>query len=828
VTSAADRLIAYLDAEDPYDYRLDDLRELQLQAADERFQQVRDRMAVLQRRAGDTGVDGVGALADVVPLCFSDATYKSYPESFLTQGKWKALGAWLDALSTSSGAAAVDMTGVEDIDDWLGRLRGHGHFVYVSSGTSGRCSMLQVSERDRQVDLAGFQSVWKWKAGAKPDGNHAVFALFPSQGSHRMIDTFGKIVDAFGRPEATYYLSDEPLRVAEVNRLSRLNKAIGEGTANPSDIEVAQAQGAAKQAAMAEVMKRLGEAVVRHRAEPGDPAGRGQTRGDPGRARGRHLDRSAGVLRPVPGRPLGRIDHRGPGHVQSQPVCLRTVQPLARAGHRPLQGPTRWRRQGDLHRHDRRLCAADRAGDRPVSATLKITHVVRGQVRHDADVEHTSRIGESFLTPRLELDELVRSRSEPGPAFDLPIDEVLEFLGETGRRLDLGTNPYLAEAVDLMASVSPHSRRLVENQYRMLGTMFEPEALGYQVERELGVGTIDSWMPVRRPGVARCSVRAFPPRLVHIMAGNGAAAAAMSIVRGALTKGVNLLKLPSNDLCTATAILRTMIDIDPRHPTVHSFSAVYWRGGDTGVESLLYRPQYFDKLVAWGGEDTIRHALRYVGPGFELVSFDPKVSISMIGREVFAEGDDVLTRAVALGAADAALLNQEACAASRHQFVEGTIDEVDRYCELLADELAKERDWSDGKIWRTPGEIRDNVEGLRYTGEHGIWGGYDGRGLVVRWEEPVDFHPTAKTVNVIPVASLTEATRYAGVATQTVGVYPPARKAELRDRLACAGVQRVVSLGSAFGLATGGAGLPHDGFYPLARLMRWVSDEDSG
>jgi hypothetical protein len=460
-------------------------------------------------------------------------------------------------------------------------------------------------------------------------------------------------------------------------------------------------------------------------------------------------------------------------------------------------------------------------------STLKITHVVRGQVRHDADVEYTSRVGESFLTPRLDLDELVGPRSEPGPAFDLPIDDVLEFLGETGRRLDLGTNPYLAEAVDLMASVSPHSRRLVENQYRMLGAMFEPEALGYQVERELGVGTIDSWMPLRRPGIARCSVRAFPPRLVHVMAGNGAAAAAMSIVRGALTKGVNLLKLPSNDLYTATAILRTMIDIDPHHPTARSFSAVYWRGGDTGVESLLYRPQYFDKLVAWGGEDTIRHALRYVGPGFELVAFDPKVSISMIGREA-SHDDETLHRAVVLGAADAALLNQEACAASRHQFVEGDTDQVDRYCELLATELAKDRDWADGKIGRTPSEIRDNVEGLRYAGEHGIWGGYDGRGLVIRSAEPVDFHPIAKTVNVIPVASLAEATRFATVATQTVGVYPPARKAELRDRLACAGVQRIVSLGSAFGLATGGHGLPHDGFFPLARLMRWVSDEDSG
>jgi hypothetical protein len=60
------------------------------------------------------------------------------------------------------------------------------------------------------------------------------------------------------------------------------------------------------------------------------------------------------------------------------------------------------------------------------------------------------------------------------------------------------------------------------------------------------------------------------------------------------------------------------------------------------------------------------------------------------------------------------------------------------------------------------------------------------------------------------------------VATQTVGVYPDRRKAELCDALACAGVHRVVSLGGAGGMPPG---LSRDGFYPLQRLMRWVNDE---
>src|SRR5690606_13494865 len=117
-------------------------------------------------------------------------------------------------------------------------------------------------------------------------------------------------------------------------------------------------------------------------------------------------------------------------------------------------------------------------------------------------------------------------------------------------------------------------------------------------------------------------------RLIHVLAGNTPGVTAITIARAALTKGLHLLKLPSNDLFTATAILRTMEELDPDHPVTRSFSCVYWRGGDASVEGALFRSQYFDKLVAWGGDAAIRSAISYIGPGFELVSFDPKVSIS--------------------------------------------------------------------------------------------------------------------------------------------------------------------------------------------------------
>jgi hypothetical protein len=69
-----------------------------------------------------------------------------------------------------------------------------------------------------------------------------------------------------------------------------------------------------------------------------------------------------------------------------------------------------------------------------------------------------------------------------------------------------------------------------------------------------------------------------------------------------------------------------------------------------------------------------------------------------------------------------------------------------------------------------------------------------------------------------------DATRFANVATQTIGVWPSERKKQLRDRLASMGGQRVVRLGTAASVVLGGA---HDAMLPLQRFVHWMSDEDA-
>lgn len=268
MSSSVQQLLATARTNDPFDYGPEQVRALQLQAANERLYAASAEMPLLRERASDASVEVIEKLEDIIPLLLSDATYKSYPESFVTGGKWRALASWVDALSTTPGAASVDFDGVETIDEWIERLRAAGHYLYVSSGTSGRCSMFQVTEADRAMDLQNFELAWRWATGVVPASDRAVFALFPAEGAHRMMDTFGRQARAFGQDGAVFHLGTEPLRISDVNALGRLRRAMADGSAAPSDVKRFDDQAARRQAGMQQAIERLAEAVVAHAHEP--------------------------------------------------------------------------------------------------------------------------------------------------------------------------------------------------------------------------------------------------------------------------------------------------------------------------------------------------------------------------------------------------------------------------------------------------------------------------------------------------------------------------------------------------------------------------------
>ena len=449
---------------------------------------------------------------------------------------------------------------------------------------------------------------------------------------------------------------------------------------------------------------------------------------------------------------------------------------------------------------------------------------IRGRLIEGHDATHRSRdLGVTFATPKIALDQLVHPRTELPPLLNVPLAEIIDFLVEAGQKLSDGKNPYVEACIDRMARVSLAPRKVIEFQMRNATEYLDKKVLREVVEQNFpNPKALDEWIPHTDHQGRRSFIRAYAPRLIHVLPGNSPGMGIRSIAQSALVKAVNLFKMPSADPFSTVAFLRTMADIDPNHPVVQSMSAVYWRGGDDAVERVLYRPQYFDKLVAWGGGDAINNVMKYIGPGFQLISFDPKTSISMVGKEVFAS-DATIAEAAELNARDVSILNQEACVCSRFTFIEATPEQADRYCEVLSERLRLDR-MGEGKPRPLDMELKEQIETLRMMDdEYGVFGKTDGRGVAIRSDRPVDFHPLRKTSNVVCVDSLDDAMKYVNVATQTVGVYPFHRMRDLRDALASGGAQRVVRLGEAGPSAIGN---PHDAMYPLHRFVHWMANED--
>jgi hypothetical protein len=456
----------------------------------------------------------------------------------------------------------------------------------------------------------------------------------------------------------------------------------------------------------------------------------------------------------------------------------------------------------------------------PVSAAF----FARGELIEGNDAVHRSRdLGVNFTAPKIELNKVVHPRTELPPLLNVPLAEIIDFLVETGQRISDSNNPFVQDCIDRMCSTHILPRAVLEDQIKGAAAYLDKRLLNTMVEQNFpNPKALDEWVPHQDYTGRRSFVRAFAPRLVHVLPGNSPGVAVKSIAQGAMVKAINLFKMSSSDPFTTVAILRTMADIDPNHAIVKSMSAVYWRGGDAALERALYRPQYFDKIVAWGGGEAINNVIQYLGPGFQLVSFDPKTSISMIGQEAFAS-DETLELAADLASADVMILNQEACVASRYLYVEGNQEQADRFCEKLHKRIV-ERAAASGDARPLDMELREQIETIMMMDDDfRVWGKPDGRGCVIRSDEPVEFQPINKTANVVRVAALDDAVRFTNVATQTVGFYPFHRMANFRDRLSSGGVQRIVHLGEA-GPST--IGNPHDAMYPLHRFVHWMAHED--
>lgn len=297
------------------------------------------------------------------------------------------------------------------------------------------------------------------------------------------------------------------------------------------------------------------------------------------------------------------------------------------------------------------------------------------------------------------------------------------------------------------------------------------------------------------------------------MVGNVPIASIFSLIRGIMTKNVNIVKLPRRDLFSCLYFALSMIDADPDNPITKSLSVFTWHGGKEAVEEQMI--DMANAVCVWGGEDAVSAIRPKMSYGKKLLEFGPRKSIQIVGEI----SDEERKVAVKKAAKDICMYDQEACFSTQVVYVKG---DAMKYAEALAQGLQEfAREYPKGYT------SRDHQASIQYLRQNVLFKGYkvisskDTEWTIIVTPEviPVENHPLSRTVYVMPINSYDDILPHISKYTQTAAVFPEKLRYEIRDRLTIRGVDRLVESGKSWELRLGSS---HDGTYAMHDMVRWV------
>lgn len=461
--------------------------------------------------------------------------------------------------------------------------------------------------------------------------------------------------------------------------------------------------------------------------------------------------------------------------------------------------------------------------------------IIRGEVITDHLVEVGGRGGDlRFLTPDWHHYADRLSLADPARLAELTrltFDDILEYAATLATHLDLANNPHLRRACELTYLTAPTTPSLVRATYLGLARMLDRAAIIEATESTVGIRYLEGWVRQTLIDGTELEVRCFGARALHIVAGNSPGLSLLTILRNMILRSDAIIKAPSNDPFTATAIARTMIDMAPDHPLTRHLTVAYWKGGDEAFERRLYQPQHIEKIVAWGGFASVRHVTQYIQPGLELISLDPKRSVSILGAGTF-DSERTLAEAAQRLACDIGAANQTGCVNARVVYVESGTDEaglarLNDFGQRVYEAMQTLPNSLSTPPRRPDPNLKADVDALRLDDDwYRVIGGEQGEGSIIvsQLSDPVSFAAALndRNANLVPVDTLDQVLAAVDATTQTVGIYPEDLKDELKDLLPLYGAQRIVSLGYAVALKWAA---PQDAIEPLRRMGKWISNQ---
>lgn len=262
---AVERLTQLVTADDRYDIPFEKLRDLQVEAMNERFQERKDTIKLLGHRAREAKLSQIRSHEDAVQLLFPHTAYKSYPESFLLNERWDRLGRWLDTVSAHR-VPPQDPSQIRNVDDWIDKLQRSGHYVSCSSGTTGKSAMLVASSKDMEWCKTEAVATYSWGSGIKPARDRRMFGTAAVAHVPRNLITGEAYTAALQDPNfERFNYPVPPMTVGGLTQMVLLRKAIADGTAKPGEIQKFEETSAARQKAVDDALGITATALVEAR-----------------------------------------------------------------------------------------------------------------------------------------------------------------------------------------------------------------------------------------------------------------------------------------------------------------------------------------------------------------------------------------------------------------------------------------------------------------------------------------------------------------------------------------------------------------------------------
>lgn len=381
---------------------------------------------------------------------------------------------------------------------------------------------------------------------------------------------------------------------------------------------------------------------------------------------------------------------------------------------------------------------------------------------------------------------IARTRAAASRLQSVPAAEILARVEQWIAAWREPGSAWMDAAVQRIAAAGPFHPRMVAHALPFQLELLDAAAIRALIEWELG-------------GLAALDDPHRPVRLVvHVMAGNIPALAAVPMCLGVVAKQATVIKPASGDHEFPRLFHASLHEIDP--DLAAAVAVIPWRGGDLAVESIVFSQA--DVVVAMGSEAALAAVAQRVRG--KLIPLGPRLSFAFVASECIGSITEAANWARAL-AYDVSVWDQRGCLSPQIVFVEkGSGTSIDQFAELLAVELEY---WAD----QLPPATLPVTElaAIRAFRDEAQW--QPGVRVVVpenslRWTVVVESHPQllptclGRTIRVQPIEGVEELVAilapHRNVLEGAGLAVPKHRWALVADQLGKAGVHWITPLGT--------------------------------